>query len=188
MAAMSKLKPYLKLFPTTVLLIILTGLLSPLSFSLPSDSLQPVHINANSAVHDDRKGVTIYTGDVIISQGSLMIKADIVIIHKNENNEIDRIISTGKPAHLQQQPEPEKETVHARGRTIKYFLDGELVQLIGNASLIQEDSTVISEQIDYYIKEQKVKAQGSLALPGSEQDSGRSKRVEVVIPPRKNSQ
>ena len=184
LAAMNKLKVYLKSLSAAVLIASLAGLFSPWSVALPSDNEQAIHIKANSAIHDDRKGVTVYTGDVIISQGSLMIKADIVIIHKNKNNEIDRIVSTGKPAHLQQQPDTDEDIVHARGEKIRYFLDRELVQLIGNASLVQEGSTVISEQIDYYIKEQKVKAQGSPKDP--EQGEKPSKRVEVVIPPRKD--
>lgn len=154
-------------------------------FALPTDNQQPIHIQANSAVHDDRRGLTAYKGDVIISQGSLTIKADIVTLHKSKNNEIDRIVAKGKPAHLQQQPNTDKQIVHARGQTIKYFLDRELVQLIGNASLVQQDSTVISDQIDYYIKDQKVKAQG--APPGNDQTEKPSTRVEVVIPPRKET-
>jgi lipopolysaccharide export system protein LptA len=149
--------------------------------ALPNDNRQPIHIQANTAVHDDQKGLTTYQGNVIITQGSLLIEADRIEIHNNKEKKIDRLVATGKPAHLQLQPEVKKQIVHARGNKIEYFVNDERIRLEQEASLIQEGSTVISDQIDYYIKEQKIKARGAPASPSNKQ---KPKRVEVVIPPR----
>ncbi len=153
-----------------------------MGIALPDDDQQPIHIQANSAERDERKGITTYTGNVIISQGSLVIEADKIIIY-SQDNDISRIIATGKPAHFQQKPKPEKAVIHARGNTIRFFIDKGHVQLINNASLVQEDSTVRSDIIDYYINDQKIKASSS--NKGKSNQAQSTQRVEVVIPPKK---
>ena len=56
---------------TAVLFATTLSLLSGLAHALPSDSQQPINIQADSAEMDDKRGVAIYRGDVIITQGTL---------------------------------------------------------------------------------------------------------------------
>ena len=146
--------------------------------ALPEDREQPIHIKSNRAERDEQRGVTIYSGDVIINQGSMRISANKVVI-ETENNEVSRIIATGKPATMKQRPSLEKEEVHAQGNTIKYDLEKEMMTLLDNASIEQQGSIVTSERIDYFIADERVKAQGSnIANQGK-------RRVEMIIPAKK---
>ena len=61
---------------TAVLLATSVSLLSSLVHALPSDNSKPINVQADSAEMDDKRGVAIYRGDVIITQGTLKITGD----------------------------------------------------------------------------------------------------------------
>ncbi len=141
--------------------------------ALPEDREQPIRITADQALRDEKQGFTVYSGNVKMDQGTLHIDADkITIFHAEE--EADRILAEGSPAHLQQQPEPEKPLVHAEARIIEYFKAEDRVQLRQAARIEQDGSIVTGDTIDYFITEQLVRADSDQADTES--------RVEVVIP------
>lgn len=154
------------------LIILVAGyILSQLVWALPNDTQQPLRVEADSAVRDESKGQTIYSGDVKISQGSLIISADsIVILEKND--ELDSIVAKGSPATLSQQLSADGERVYASGNTIKYDIQTAAVQILVDAQLTQGGSKISSQQITYNVRDQIINAQSA----------GSGSRVEMVIP------
>lgn len=141
--------------------------------ALPSDREQPIRISADQALRDERAGFTEYTGNVRLQQGSLQIQANkLTIFHRQEA--ADRIVAEGSPARLQQQPATDKAVIHAAALSIEYFKSQERVKLSREARIEQEGSIVTGNTIDYFMAEQRVKADA-----GRREDGG---RVEVVIP------
>jgi lipopolysaccharide export system protein LptA len=161
--------------PTSLTLstiLILLTFLPGTTRALPEDRQQPIQIESNRAVRDEKAGTTIYIGDVELIQGSLKLLADRLEIYSKDNNEVERIVAYGKPAYLEQQPSADKPPIKAHGETIRYFVLLERFQLEKDASIEQDGSVVTSNIIDYYIQDEVVKASGS------------EQRVRVVIPPR----
>lgn len=155
-------------------LVLATALLmAPLAAALPEDRDQPIRIEADEALRDEKQGFTRYTGNVKMDQGTLHIEADEVTVYHLEK-EADKIVATGKPARLQQQPEPDKGLVKARAETIEYYKNDDRVQLLDKASIEQDGSTVAGDSIEYFISEQRVRADSDRSRDGS--------RVQVVIP------
>jgi lipopolysaccharide export system protein LptA len=154
-------------------LALLVSLAATPAAALPEDRDQPIHITADKAVRDEKQGFTVYQGNVKMDQGSLHIEADRITIY-HVTREADKIVAEGKPARLQQQPEPDKGPIKARAETIQYFKLEERVRLLTNAHIEQEGSIVTGDSIDYFIDEQMVRAD-------SDSDSQDS-RVQVVIP------
>ena len=154
-------------------LTLTTALIVDGAAALPDDRLQSIEITAARAVRDERAGFTVYSGDVIMQQGSLHIEADkITIFHDSEA--ADRIIAVGAPATLRQQPEIDKGFVTASAGRIVYEKSREWIQL-RQAAVIEQDGAVVSgESIDYFMAEQRVRADAA-----SENASG---RVQVIIP------
>lgn len=148
-------------------------LLAPGAIALPEDRQQPIRISADQALRDERQGFTEYTGNVRLQQGSLQIEAEkITVFHQQVA--ADRILAEGNPARLQQQPQADKGIVHAAAQRIEYFKAEERVQMRRKARIEQEGSIVTGDSIDYYMAEQRVRADS-----GQREDGG---RVEVVIP------
>ncbi len=143
------------------------------ALALESDQAQPMRITADQALRDEKKGVTVYKGNVRMDQGSLHVDADRITIYHDRAN-ADRVIATGAPARLQQQPDPEKGPMHASARRIEYLRVSDRILLRGEAAIKQDGSTVTGETIEYFISEQRVIADSDQSVEGS--------RVEVVIP------
>jgi lipopolysaccharide export system protein LptA len=145
--------------------------------ALPDDRDQPIYISSDRAERDERKGTTVYTGDVEIDQGSLHISASSVTIRES-GDAVSEILATGDPAKMRQKPAEDREPVYAKARSIQYDVTGEVLTLVDDASVTQEGTTVTGDRIVYYIEEQRVKASGGGNAAGKE-------RVKVVIPPRR---
>jgi len=150
-------------------------LLPAYTYALDSDREQPIQIAADVAIRDEIAGETRYEGNVVLTQGSLKITADeLTILHSTED--ADRIIATGKPATLVQQPTPDQPPVNASALRIEYVRSEDLVRLLEDARIAQNGSTLSGNQIDYLVSQRTVKAAGGADGPGQG-------RVEVVIPP-----
>ena len=154
------------------------------AWALTSDRQQPIRIQADSAERSEKNGTTIYQGSVAIMQGSLKLDADQVIIY-SKGDKVSHIIASGEPAHFEQQPNEDDPIIHAKGKTIMYHLDLDRIRLQGGASLVRAGSRVMGEQIDYYIGEEVVKAQGA-SDENSDQNQAQE-RIEVVILPSKKA-
>ena len=169
-------------FAKTKALVLATGfsLLSSLAHAWPSDSSQPINIQADSAELDDKRGIAIYRGDVVITQGTLKITGDTVTITMNNDGDIDVFTSEGKPAYYEQLPSPDKEIVQAYGLTIQYFANTDKIIIIDQAKVIQQGNTFRGEKIVYDTNLEIVTAgrgkQGTITTP--------TPRVNMVIQPK----
>jgi lipopolysaccharide export system protein LptA len=162
------------LTPWAAALVMALTLVTGLAQALPDDQDQPIHITADKALRDEKRGVTVYTGNVQMDQGSMRITADILTIY-HVSEEADRIVAEGQPAKMQQQPELDEGLVYAHAAVIEYFRDEERVHLQSNARVEQDGSVVAGDSIDYFIAEQLVKADSDQTQDGN--------RVQVTIPP-----
>ena len=92
-------------------ILALTGLIfaldGTLALALPDDQQQPIKIAADTATRDERAGITIYEGNVQLTQGSLKIVADMLTVTQNGST-ANIIVATGNPATLTQQPEADQ--------------------------------------------------------------------------------
>ncbi len=149
------------------------ALFSAPAWSLPDDNKQPINIESNSAkqtvIENGEK--TEYFGDVVLTQGSMLLKADTVVIF-SADRVVTKMIAYGKPAHFQQQSDPDKTPVMAYGNRIEYKLDTETIVLHNDASIIQNGTTVSGKRIDYNINTEQVKA-----------NSNNNGRVKMVLEP-----
>ncbi len=150
------------------------------ALALPTDRDQPVRIQADSAELDEGKGVAVYRGNVIITQGSLKITGDAVTISQNRQKEDDVFTATGKPAQYEQKPAADKSAVRASGMTIQYFAASERIVLIDRAKIVQAGNTFEGEKIVYDVRKQIVNA----GRAGSESVSAPRSRIDMVIQPR----
>lgn len=149
-------------------------LLAASASALPTDREQPIHITADKAVRDDKRGVTIYSGNVHMRQGSMELEADsLTIFHDAEN--ADQIVARGKPAKMRQQPELEGALVHARAGVITYFKLEDRVLLQRDARVEQEGDLVTGDSIDYLIGQQLITAESDKTEGGD--------KVFVILQP-----
>ena len=173
---------FVKTFPLLLCLGAVLG--SASAWALPSDRDQPIRVQADSAELDDKQGVAVYRGNVVMTQGTMKITGDTVTITQDANGDIDVFTSVGKPAYYEQKPDVDKDIVKAYGLTIQYYASNERIVLIDQAKVIQQGNTFEGEKIVYDTQRQIVnagRATGSnISVPRP--------RIDMILQPRKKNE
>ncbi len=146
--------------------------LPTLSWALPEDSQQEIQISSDSASLDKIQGLIIYTGNVKMTQGTLNIQADKIILTRN-NDGLQKVKALGNPAHYEQVISLKEGKTQASGNTIIYHAASEELVLIDNAELEKQGNLFSGEKIVYLISEQRIKADSQVIMviqPQKEQE------------------
>lgn len=151
--------PYKAYLAASILFVHALSCFSVTAFGLESDKQQPVHIESSQAEADYKKGTTTYTGDVLLTQGSLKIQADQLIIYRGKQG-VRSVIAKGLPARFQQQPFIDKPPVYANALTITYDLANEVLLLDGDVQIELDGSTHQGARYEYNLQSQMLNASG----------------------------
>ncbi len=149
--------------------------------ALSTDSEQPINIEADRVDADDRKRLTVYRGKAIITQGSIRISGDTVKMYFDDQNELIKLISVGKPARFRQRPDGKKEFQRAEARRIEYYANKDRMILIDHAKASQGGDTIRADRIEYDTFHGKVKAE---SLPTNKAGKAPKSRVRITINPK----
>ncbi len=178
--------------PSKLLIIAAAVVLSGAALALSTDSGQPINIEADRAEADNARRVTIYRGDVIITQGTLKITGETVTIYYDEQSRLTKLVSVGKPARFRQLPDGQsnipKNYQKARAKRMEYYARKDLIVLLGSAVFDQGGDRVAAERIVYDSKNSRMQAESRTASKstGSEEKKPRS-RVRIKIEPKKSN-
>lgn len=155
-------------------LLLLANLLLPVNATaLPDDQYQPIAIDADNAIYDDKQGHSAYNGNVVVSQGSLKLEADKLSVSRDSSF----VEAIGSPARFQQQPDPEKPVIEAQANRIQYARENGKIELHGNARLQQGEARITSDHIVYNMADQAFSA----GINNTNGDTP-AQRVQVIIP------
>src|SRR3569832_1906511 len=157
------------------LLLISVFALAGEAHALSSDKEQPIHIEADSVVIDDARGVATYRGNVHYSQGSAHLNAAEVIVYSADRKQVDKVEAKGSPATFRQLPDNNDKNNHKQTQHNNNNANEERLVLETDAHLWQGQNEFTGDRIEYRSNEEVVKA---LKAPDSKS------RVQVVIQPR----
>ncbi len=135
-----------------------------------SDFTQPITINADRTEYDEKSGIQIWSGNVVMTQGTMEIKAERITITLRDKK-LSRVEGTGSPIQFQQENEA-GELVTGKANAIDYNAEENTLALSGSATLTQPGQRLQSERIVFDINKQKVSAEG-----------GNNGRVSIQIQP-----
>lgn len=175
----------MRLVKTLPFLLSLSAALGSASaWALPTDSQQPIRIQADDAQLDDKQGIATYKGDVIITQGSMKITGNTVTITRTPAGEIDVVTSVGNLAYFEQlQKAGDTEPVKAYAVTIQYHASQDRIVLIDRAKVINEGNTTEGEKIVY----DTVKQVASAGRATGSSVTAPRPRIDMVIQPKKKT-
>ncbi|MBU2037567.1 MAG: lipopolysaccharide transport periplasmic protein LptA [Gammaproteobacteria bacterium] len=156
------------------------------AYALPDDWQQEMVILSDHAELDRKAGVVIYEGNVILTQGTLRIESERLLIIRTDNT-LEKAVAEGtakKPARYQQQINPGKPLTKAHGQRIDYFARQREVNIQGNAQLQQDGNLFSGERILYDMTKETVSASGGTSTSGQTGGNGEKQRIKVVIQPQ----
>lgn len=131
--------------------------LSSNALALKSDRDQPIDITADRLEMNDAKKFSTYTGNVILKQGSLDIKADSLVLYFDDNNELDYMEMTGTPARLKQLNE-EQKIMRGSAQKITYHDKKSLLTLTNDAVFSTDKENISSHFIEVNTENERIKA------------------------------
>lgn len=164
-----------------ILLGICSAFFSVLVFADSEDTRKPITIEADQAVLDEKKQISTYTGNVVLKQGGIEVKANTITVYSKEG-QLQRVIAKGDPVHYRQQ-QTQDEDIRAVSQRMEYETESKSVLLLGDAELWQGGNRFSGKRIQYDPSEEKVIATGD---PGSTANGGQ--RVQITLQPQSSEQ
>ena len=172
----------------SLLLIFTLSIFVANALALSTDKDKPIEIEANSAELDDKKGITIYYGNVIVTQGSIRMTGNKMTVYYTDD-ELDTVIMTGSPATYRQLPDDSDIYDEAEALTMEYHELKSLIILKEKALVQQEGLRFSGKRIEYDTVRSRVKAEGGIKQQqdgdGTEATGGTRERVKITIKPKK---
>lgn len=114
-----------------------------------TDKDQPLNVEADNLSYDDLKQVNIFTGHVILTKGTIIIKADRVEVHQDpEGYQYATATSNGSSlAYFRQQRDTPDEYIQGNALRIDYDGKNDITTLTGRALVqkLQGLATVLDE-------------------------------------------
>ena len=154
----------------------------PLSHAERADRDQPVHLEAEQVSIDDAKQISTFTGKVLLTQGTLTIRGDKLVVKQNQEG-LQLGTATGQPASFRQKREGFEEYVEGYGERIEYDSANTTVDLYGQARIQRGHDEVRGAHISYNFKTEIFQARST---PDQGAESGGKGRVQVIIQPKNN--
>jgi len=153
------------------------------SYSHADEAVEKIFINADHMVLNIESGDSVYTGNVKISQGELVLTGDKVTLESSDN-EMERMTVIGKPARYNHVTE-KGETIEAESEHMVYIASENKLVMTINAKLKQPDHKVSSQKITYDTQK-KIVIAGDKSKPSfNDTDTDPKQRVNITLTPKK---
>ena len=169
--------------PIASLILLAFSLLgfSGLAFAEAADRDKPIDLEADSVKVDDAKQTSTYSGNVILTQGTLVIHADKLIVREDKEG-FQHSTSLGNPTTFKQKREGKNEYMEGSAQRIEYDGRMDKVQLYTKAWVKRGEDIVHGDYIMY-----DANAEYAEVIGGGSQSatSGSSNgRVRATIQPK----
>lgn len=143
-----------------------------------ADRDKPIFIESDSAVTDDANKVSTFTGNAVLTQGTLVIKGGQLVMREDPaGNHYGT--ATGSPASFRQKREGLDEYIEGYAQRIEYDGKADKVELFTSARVKRGQDEVKGDYISYDSKSEFFNVTG-----GAKGTSGG--RVHAVIMPKNN--
>ena len=148
-----------------------------------ADRDKPVNIESDRMNADDASKTAVFEGRVVLTQGTLAIRADRVTITQDAEG-FQSAVALGTPARFRQKREGVDEFVEGEALRIEYDGRADRVQLFRKARVRRDSGDdVRGDYISYDAKTERFSVQSSASASSGDGDS----RVRAVIMPKKKA-
>src|SRR3954452_727958 len=117
-----------------LLTILLAFLLCAPVLAEKSDRSKPVNVEADKLTIDDAKKESVFEGNVTLTQGTLMLKADRIVV-KQDAQGFNYGFAYGKPAYFRQKREGFDEYIEGFSERLEYDGRKDKMQMFTNAEI-----------------------------------------------------
>ncbi len=138
-----------------------------------NDRNQPIRLEADRAQLDQNTGISVYEGNVVVTQGSMRLNADKATIFL-ENGAFRRVEAIGQPARFRVTPEGQRNPIEGEGQKLEYDVGNGQVVITGRVRFTQNQDEFRGERVVYEMGTGRISAGGG----------GAAGRVQFTLQPR----
>ncbi len=149
------------------------------AFAEAADRDKPIELEADTVTVNDAKKISTYAGNVILTQGTLIIHADKLIVREDKEG-FQHSTSTGNPTTFKQKREGKNEYMEGSAQRIEYDGRMDKVQLYTKAWVKRGEDVVHGDYISYDANAEYAEVIGGTKTEGTP-GSG---RVKAIIQPK----
>ncbi|MBB5193075.1 lipopolysaccharide export system protein LptA [Silvimonas terrae] len=144
------------------------------AFAATADREKPLKVEADSATYDQKANTGVYTGNVIVTQGSMTLRSDKLTVHQDADG-MQYSQGDGRPVKFRQQAD-DGEWVDAESLHYDYNQKTGLLVLTNKAWVRKGQNEVFGDVITYNLNNDQYSATSNKTGAG---------RVNVTIVPKK---
>jgi len=146
-----------------------------------ADRDKPINIESDSMISDEAKKVSTFEGKVVLAQGSLIIRADRIVV-RQDGDGFYYCVASGKPATFRHKRDGDGEYIDGEAFRIEYDNKLERVEFFTAARLRRDSGDDIrGDFISYDARTERFTVKSTGEAPGTEPEG----RVRATIMPKK---
>lgn len=146
-----------------------------------ADRDKPINLEADKVTVDDKKQTSTFEGNVVLTQGTMRITADRILVRQDKNG-IQTATAYGKPATFKSKRDGLDEYVEGFAEQAEYDGRTEKLELYHNAILKRGLDEVRGNYITYEVNSEFMQVFGNTPQAASSSKPGG--RVTAVIQPK----
>ena len=142
-----------------LLALLLLALAAPV-LAEKADRDKPTQVEANKMSADDARRLNVFEGNVVLTKGSMMLRADRLVVRQDAEG-FQLATATGKPVRFKQRQDPkpgEKEGIWVEGEALRIEFDdrNQKIELFDKARVnrggdeVAGDYIFVDQRSDFY--------------------------------------
>ena len=165
-----------------LVVLAVAALLAPAAHAERADREKEIVLLADKGIADDNKKVSVFEGNVIITQGTMRITAAKVTLSEKDNFKF--YVAHGAPVTFRQKRDKVDEWIEGTAERAEFDDKNDVVKLFNRAKVKSAANEINGEFISYDMRREVAEVTG--AAPG-QQGSPEKPRVKMIIIPQKNT-
>ncbi len=131
-------------------LVVLLVLLAPAAWGEKADRDKPMNIEADALRYDDVRQVSVFTGRVVLTKGTILIRGGKLDVRQDADGNQFGVVTAepGKLAFFRQKREGLDEFIEGEGETIEYDGRSDTVKFISSAQLRRYRGATLSDEFN----------------------------------------
>jgi len=148
-----------------------------------ADKDKPTQIDANRMTSDDARRISIFEGNVVLTKGTILIRADRITVRQDpEGFQIS--VATGAPARFRQKRDGKNEWIEGESLSIEVDDKKENIELREQARIVRDKDEVRGDVISVDTRSEFFSVTGGKSAVSGANPEG---RVRAVIQPKARS-
>jgi lipopolysaccharide export system protein LptA len=180
----SKIRASMKII-TTSLLFVALALSCSSALAEKADRDKPMTVDADALRHDDQKMITLFTGQVTVTKGSILMRGARLEVRQDAQGNQFGILTPepGKLAFFRQKRDGVDEFMEGEGERIEYDSAADTVRILRRGELRRLVGTQLADEIsgNLIVYNNTTEVFTVDGVPG---EPGRGGRVRAVLAPR----